>query len=119
MCGVSGFINLNGKPVDKLDLKKMVHSLSHRGPDASGMWSEGKIGLGHSRLSIIDLSQSGNQPIVSQNGRYIISYNGEIYNFTELRRTLENFGFVFHTGTDTEVVLNSFINWGDDCFTKF
>ena len=84
----------------------------HRGPDADGHWVDENIGLGHRRLSIIDLSEAAQQPMISMNNRYIISYNGEIYNFKELRVQLESLGHKFFSNSDTEVVLNSYISGG-------
>ena len=89
MCGIVGQINFDGSPVCPALLKKMTDVISHRGPDGEGHWIEGNIGLGHRRLSIIDLSPAGNQPMVSADQRFVLSYNGEIYNYMELRKQLE------------------------------
>ena len=83
MCGVVGLINFDGKPVKREFLKKMTDSIAHRGPDGVGHWVEQNIGLGHRRLTIIDTSPAGHQPMVSADQRYVLSYNGEIYNFRE------------------------------------
>jgi asparagine synthase (glutamine-hydrolysing) len=112
MCGVAGILNLNGSPVSADLLCAMTNAIAHRGPDGEGYWSEGPIGLGHRRLSIIDLSAAGRQPMRTPDGRYVISYNGEIYNFRELRGELEAKGHVFSTRTDTEVLLHSVSEWG-------
>jgi asparagine synthase (glutamine-hydrolysing) len=112
MCGVAGLIRLTGEPVPSATLKRMTDAISHRGPDGEGQWIEGNVGLGHRRLSIIDLSSAGNQPMVSKDGGFVLSFNGEIYNFRELRAQLEKDGFRFKSKTDTEVVLYALIHWG-------
>ena len=119
MCGISCLINFS----EKLDLKKninnMIKALNHRGPDFSNFFLDKNIALGHNRLSIIDLSKNANQPFFSNNRKYILSYNGEIYNFIEIKKTLENYGFIFNTNSDKEVVLNALIYWGTDAVKKF
>ncbi len=112
MCGLAGLINLNGEPVSPLVLQAMTDAIEHRGPDDEGQWIEGNIGLGHRRLSIIDLSPAGHQPMVSANHRYVLVYNGEVYNFKELRSELEAKGYWFRSKTDSEVVLNALDAWG-------
>jgi asparagine synthase (glutamine-hydrolysing) len=119
MCGIAGLINLNGAPVSPVVLKKMTDVIAHRGPDGEGHWIEGGVGLGHRRLSIIDLSPAGHQPMISANHRYILSYNGEIYNFRELRTELEAAGYWFRSNTDSEVVLHALEYWGTDALLKF
>ena len=119
MCGIAGLIYLNKQKVSPDLLKKMTNSLVHRGPDGEGYWIENNVGIGHRRLSIIDLSNHGAQPMQSQDQRYIISYNGEIYNYLELKDELIQLGYKFKTHTDTEVVLYSFIQWGNDALLKF
>ena len=117
MCGIAGIWNLNGRPVDRLELSSMTDAMAHRGPDGRGTYvdQEACLGLGHRRLSILDLSDDGRQPFASPDGRYHISYNGEIYNFLELRQELEGAGFTFRSHTDTEVLLAAFIHWGEEC----
>jgi len=112
VCGITGLIHLNGAPVSPPLLKKMTDAIIHRGPDDEGQWIERNVGLGHRRLSIIDLSPAGHQPMISTNHRYVLSYNGEIYNFKELRIELEAIGYWFHSNTDSEVVLNALDAWG-------
>ena len=117
MCGISGFLECNtGNTEDsfKIIIEKMNATLVHRGPDNSGCWYdiEAGIALGHRRLSIIDLSPEGNEPMISASGRYVITYNGEIYNYRELRRELETAGWQFRGNSDTEVMLAAFENWG-------
>ena len=119
MCGIAGIINIDGKPVSSLILNKMIDSIKHRGPDGNGFYADKNIGFGHCRLSIIDLSSSGNQPMVSKNNQFILTYNGEIYNFKELRVELENLGYKFHSNTDSEVVLNAWVEWGEKSVLKF
>ena len=119
MCGVAGIIDYDVDEISIKVLKKITNSITHRGPDGEGFWIENDIGIGHKRLSIIDLSDAGVQPMFSMDKRYVISYNGEIYNFLELRKELEKDGFVFNSRTDTEVVLNSFIKWGYKSLTRF
>ncbi|MFQ5468989.1 MAG: asparagine synthase (glutamine-hydrolyzing) [Gammaproteobacteria bacterium] len=119
MCGVAGILNLTGKPVSPVILREMTNAIAHRGPDGEGHFSEGAIGLGHRRLAIIDLSAAGNQPMVSRDGRYVLVYNGEVYNYRELRIELESLGHQFHSKTDAEVVLNSYAEWGINAVEKF
>lgn len=121
MCGISGIWNLNGKRLQQEELRSFNDTLIHRGPDDSGyfMSTTEAIGMGHRRLSILDLSTDGQQPMSYENARYYISYNGEIYNFLELKQELEGLGHSFRTKTDTEVVLASFAQWGKDSLKKF
>ncbi len=112
MCGIAGVLNLDGAPVSAEMLWRMTNALSHRGPDGEGLWIEGAIGLGHRRLAIIDLSAAGRQPMQTADGRYVLSYNGEIYNFRELRTELESKGYRFRSRTDTEVLLYSLAEGG-------
>ena len=119
MCGITGLIHLNGAPVSPPLLKKMTDAIIHRGPDDEGQWIERNVGLGHRRLSIIDLSPAGHQPMISTNHRYVLSYNGEIYNFKELRIELEAIGYWFHSNTDSEVVLNALDAWGVKAIDRF
>ena len=118
MCGIAGKVNWTSTPGTSAVLK-MCSKLTHRGPDDSGIISLKKITLGHKRLSIIDLSERARQPMTSEGGRYYIVYNGEVYNFKDLRRELEGVGVVFKTSSDTEVVLYSYIQWGVKCLDKF
>ena len=119
MCGIAGILHFNGESVSPIVLERMTEAISHRGPDGEGQWIDGNIGLGHRRLSIIDLSQAGHQPILSSDKRYVLSYNGEIYNFRELRKELEVLGYQFRSQTDSEVVLNAMAEWGTDALLKF
>lgn len=119
MCGIAGIFNLNGAPVSPLTLRRMTDAIAHRGPDGEGFYSDGFVGLGHRRLAIIDLSPAGHQPMITQDGQVVLSYNGEIYNFQELRAELETLGHQFHSRTDSEVVLNAWVAWGRECVTRF
>jgi asparagine synthase (glutamine-hydrolysing) len=112
MCGITGIVNLDGDPVAPLTLQAMTDTLVHRGPDGEGMFIDGAAGLGHRRLAVIDLSAAGHQPMVTPDGRYVLSYNGEIYNHQTLRTQLEALGARFHSQTDSEVVLHAFAAWG-------
>jgi asparagine synthase (glutamine-hydrolysing) len=119
MCGIAGLIHLDNSPVSSVVLQSMTDALIHRGPDDEGQWIENNVGIGHRRLSIIDLSPAGRQPMVSTNDRYVLSYNGEVYNFRELRRELKNKGYKFRSQTDSEVVLNSLTEWGTKALNRF
>jgi len=115
MCGIAGIFHCGTiKPVDPLRVERMCDVMAHRGPDGSGVWTEPGVGLGHRRLSIIDLEGSP-QPMASADGCAVISFNGEIYNFRELRRTLAESGEQFRTEGDTEVILAAWRRWGTDC----
>lgn len=118
MCGIAGVFHFDGEPVSSVILKKMTDAIAHRGPDGEGQFIEGGVGLGHRRLAIIDLSPAGHQPMSTVNGRYVISFNGEIYNFNELRVELEALGCPFHSRTDTEVLLYAYATWGENCLNR-
>ncbi len=119
MCGITGLINLDNSPISPVILKKMTDAIAHRGPDSEGHWIEGNVGLGQRRLAIIDLSPAGYQPMISANHRYVFVYNGEIYNYRELRAELAAAGYWFRSQTDTEVALNALAHWGPDALLKF
>jgi asparagine synthase (glutamine-hydrolysing) len=112
MCGIAGFFNGNGAPADGRIVAAMRDALAHRGPDGFGLRLDGPVGLGHRRLSIIDLSDGASQPMVSADGRWTIIYNGELYNFRELRAELQRSGWPFRTQSDTEVILAGAAVWG-------
>lgn len=112
MCGIAGLLEFDGRPVSPAILERMTNAVAHRGPDGEGQWIEGGIGLGHRRLAIIDLSPAGRQPMVSADHRFVLSYNGEIYNFRELKAELEAKGYWFRSRTDSEVLLNALAEWG-------
>ncbi|MBL8419100.1 MAG: asparagine synthetase B, partial [Dechloromonas sp.] len=98
----------------------MRDRLIHRGPDHGGLWmrDDKKLAFGHRRLAIIDVSAEANQPMQSEDGRFVITYNGEIYNYLELRETLARLGHTFRTGSDTEVLLASYVHWGVECLSR-
>jgi len=116
MCGIAGLWNRNGEPLDQLLLQRFTDSLSHRGPDGNGFYvdPQANLGLGHRRLAILDTSEGGRQPMSFAEGRYWITYNGEIYNFLELKSELEGSGCQFQTASDTEVILTAYHHWGED-----
>lgn len=119
MCGISGIVSFSEK-IQPAVVKRMNDQLQHRGPDGSGEWvnTDGNIALAHRRLAILDLSENGIQPMFL-NDRYAITFNGEIYNFIEIRTELIALGYTFQTETDTEVILVSFHVWGEKCLSKF
>ena len=119
MCGIAGVFHGNGFPASVVMIKKMTDAIEHRGPDGEGCFVDGSVGLGHRRLSIIDLTDGGHQPMVSVEGRYLITYNGEVYNFNEIRAELQARGHRFRSRSDTEVVLNAFVEWGVDALNRF
>lgn len=119
MCGITGIWDLSGRPVDSADLARMTDALVHRGPDDHGQWIDGPIGLGHRRLSILDLSAKGRQPMTDASGRYVVTYNGELYNYRDLRRDIEReTGRSFVSDCDTEVLPNGFALWGTALFDR-
>jgi asparagine synthase (glutamine-hydrolysing) len=118
MCAISGIFQLNGFAVQKEVLRAMTCSMKHRGPDGEGYFFAGPIGLGHRRLSIIDL-EGGSQPIGNEDGTVQIVFNGEIYNFIELRAELEGYGHKFKTHSDTEAIVHAYEQWGTECVNRF
>ena len=146
MCGICGIINFDNEPINDFSIRNMMKIIKHRGPDDEGLFIENNIGFGFVRLSILDLTLLGHQPMFSNyrvnmrtfkkesaknlsqmnfdhdnigNQRYVIVYNGEVYNYKELREELIEIGYEFKSNTDTEVVLNSYIEWGEDSLEKF
>lgn len=127
MCGITGIVgnNLNSN-VYQPAIQKMTDAIAHRGPNSQGLWNDEHCFFGHRRLSIIDLSEAGNQPFISQDGRYILIYNGELYNYKDLKFELQraehgskNIPYIFKTNTDTEVILASYLRWGNNCMKRF
>lgn len=118
MCGISGLLKLDGTRADADLLRKMIATLGHRGPDASGIQVSGAVGLAHARLAIIDL-EGGAQPMSAAHGRFWITFNGEIFNYIELREELISKGHRFATRSDTEVILNAYQEYGEDCAKLF
>jgi asparagine synthase (glutamine-hydrolysing) len=119
MCGICGILNYDKKPVQEVTIRKMMYEIRHRGPDDNGVYIKDNIGLGFNRLSIIDLSQNGHQPMFDETGRFVIIFNGEIYNYIEIREELKTKGYKFKSNGDAEVLLYSFIEWGKDCMNRF
>lgn len=119
MCGVAGYLNFDKSKASEVILEEMCKSLAHRGPDNYGIFEDKGIGLSHTRLSIIDLSSAANQPMHTQDDRYVISYNGEVFNFKEIKAELNLLGWRFKSESDCEVVLNSLAQWGPSAIKKF
>lgn len=127
MCGIAGIITTsNNSSAFTSAIQKMTDAIAHRGPDSQGIWNNELCYLGHRRLSIIDLSEAGNQPFISQDKRYVMVYNGELYNYKDLKFQLQraehgstNIPYIFKTNTDTEVILASYLRWGKNCMNKF
>jgi len=119
MCGIAGIYNLDRKSVDMDVIKKMIKVIKHRGPDDEGYYISEHIGLGHARLSIIDLSDSGHQPMGNEDGSVWIVHNGEIYNYKELADELKRAGHHFKSSSDTEVMIHAYEEWGADCVKRF
>lgn len=118
MCGIAGIFNTDGAPVSIAVLRRMTDAIAHRGPDGEGFWTGSFVGLGHRRLSIVDLSPLGHQPMQTPDGQVVLAYNGEIYNFQELRVELESRGHAFRSRSDTEVLLHAWAEWGEDCVER-
>jgi len=116
LCGITGFTRKQFK-ADSDRIRDAVATLIHRGPDQQGIYQSRLAALGATRLKVIDL-ESGNQPIVSEDGDTVIAFNGEVYNYTELRHELEGLGHHFRSRTDTETVLEAFREWDTDCFSR-
>jgi asparagine synthase (glutamine-hydrolysing) len=119
MCGICGIINFNNQVVRAAPIQTMMQIMKHRGPDDEGVFLKDNVGLGFVRLSIIDLSPAGHQPMVTADERYAMVFNGEIYNYIELRGELQAEGVDFITKTDSEVLLKSYIQWGEACLHRF
>jgi asparagine synthase (glutamine-hydrolysing) len=114
MCGISGYVSSEQVVSDRA-IQLMTRPLAHRGPDGEGVWVESHVALGNRRLAVLDLSTRGHQPMMSHDRRFVMTYNGEVYNYLELKSDL---GRRFESGTDTEVVLEAFVEWGPDCFHR-
>ncbi len=119
MCGIAGIFKLDGHSVTEETVKLMNQAQKHRGPDGDGVFCDGNIGLGHVRLAILDVTEQGNQPMKSASGDWVVSFNGCIYNFKELRSELELKGYRFQSGTDTEVIANALELYGADVIKRF
>ena len=119
MCGIVGVIHLREQPVQARVIEQVADSLKHRGPDDAGVFVDGQVGLGHRRLKIIDVSPAGHQPMANKDETIWITYNGEIYNFLDLRKELEGCGRSFASRSDTEVVIQAYEEWGEQCVQRF
>ncbi|NDJ61856.1 MAG: asparagine synthase (glutamine-hydrolyzing), partial [Chloroflexi bacterium] len=119
MCGITGVYRLDGEPVSLPLLKQMAGVIAHRGPDSEGFYIDGNMGLGHRRLAIIDLSPLGNQPMANETGDIVLIYNGELFNYQELRVRLQAAGHRFRSNSDTEVIIHAYEEWGDACVERF
>jgi len=118
MCGIAGVARAGASGVCESTLARMAHALIHRGPDGHGVWADEHVGLAHTRLTVIDLV-SGAQPLANEDGQVLVTYNGEIYNYRELRRQLEARGHRFRTTSDTETIVHAYEEWGDACVERF
>ena len=121
MCGIAGFLLAAGAPpASELEARlwAMITTLRHRGPDDEGVWTDGRAGLAHARLSIIDTTPAGHQPMACVNASVWISYNGEVYNFAELRTELTALGYPFRSRSDTEVIVNGWHAWGPSILSR-
>jgi asparagine synthase (glutamine-hydrolysing) len=119
MCGIAGIFLLNEGSVDSALLARMSERIRHRGPDGEGMYLDGPVGLAHRRLAIIDLTEAAGQPMKNEDGTLCLVYNGEIYNYVELREDLAGRGHTFRSESDAEVILHSYEEWGKDCLARF
>ncbi|QOZ27264.1 asparagine synthase (glutamine-hydrolyzing) [Bradyrhizobium sp. CCBAU 51753] len=121
MCGIAGIVNLRGNPVEPAEIERLRGLIAHRGPFGEGSWFNARrnLAFGHRRLAVIDPTEGGRQPMTSGDGRHVIVYNGEIYNFLELRRELETKGATFRSQSDTEVILAAWQAWGEDMLARF
>ncbi len=115
MCGLCGQLRFDNRAVNVEDLDKMMQTIARRGPDDNGQWIEGKIGFGHQRLSIIDLSAHAHQPMNDEDLNLVLVFNGTIYNYKTLRQQLKNYGYRFFSHSDTETILKAYHRWGEDC----
>ena len=118
MSGITGVININKEPATSFILKKMTDAISHRGREGEGLFIDENVGIGHRRLTVTDKTPSAYQPMITKDGRYVISFDGEIYNYHELRTELQSLGYKFHTKSDTEVLLNAYAEWSEKCLEK-
>ena len=116
MCGIAGIVHFRHNNEAQDMVISMTNALTHRGPDAYGYYQDESISMGHRRLSIIDLDERSNQPFTDYTGRYVLSFNGEIYNYQSIKSKLHNYPFTTHS--DTEVLVAAFFTWGIDCLSK-
>ena len=116
MCGIAAIVSESSN-VDPIALSRLTESLKHRGPDARSTWQSGRVGLGHARLSVIDLD-GGGQPMVDEASGAVLVFNGELYNYVDLRAELASLGHTFRTKSDTEVLLRAYLQWGEGCLNR-
>src|SRR5258707_8348851 len=119
MCGFAGELRFDGRSADLAAVERMSDSLQRRGPDGSGVWQRGPLALAHRRLTIIDLSRAGEQPMIDSELGLSLVFNGCIYNYRELRAELEGCGYRFFSTSDTEVILKAYHRWGMRCVDRF
>jgi asparagine synthase (glutamine-hydrolysing) len=121
MCGIAGIVDFRGDAVEPAEISRLTNLLAHRGPNGEGTWFSVNrdVVFGHRRLAIIDPGAGGHQPMLSDDGRHVIVFNGEIYNFLELRRELETEGAIFRTQSDTEVILAAWRAWQERMLSRF
>ena len=119
MCGIVGVFNLDGRPFLMNNLVAMTRELAHRGPDDEGFYLKDNIALGHRRLAIIDISKMGAQPMISKDGKWVVVYNGCIYNYLELKQELKARGHIFVSNSDTEVIVEGLSAYGPSIFERF
>src|SRR6185295_11277920 len=118
MCGIAGILRVGGEPVSRGLIDAMVATIRHRGPDGEGTYFGPGIGFGHTRLAIIDLTAAADQPFIDDEAGLVLSFNGEIYNYVELREELRDLGYRFTSTGDGEVLLRAYEAWGVDCLPK-
>lgn len=118
MCGIAVMVGLHGTPADRSVVERMSKSIQHRGPDEDGLFIDGSVGLGFRRLAILDLSPAAHQPMLSEDGQLVLVFNGEIFNYVELRQELQTLGHTFRSTGDTEVLLHAYQEWGQECLHK-
>jgi asparagine synthase (glutamine-hydrolysing) len=119
MCGICGVLQLDGEPVAAKTIDRMSEQIAHRGPDGHGSWVVGPVALAHRRLAIIDLTETGSQPMGNEDASVQVTYSGEIYNFLALRAQLEALGHRFHSHSDTEVIVHAYEEWAEDSVERF
>jgi asparagine synthase (glutamine-hydrolysing) len=118
MCGIAAMVGLNGRPADQDVVEHMTRSILHRGPDDKGIYMAGSVGFGFTRLAILDLTSAAHQPMISTCGQFVLVFNGEIFNYVELREELLNLGYTFKSTGDTEVLLHAYRQWGSEFLHK-
>src|ERR1044071_1414636 len=119
MCRIAGIASVESPEEARRLVQSMTQRMAHGGPDDEGIFQSGRVTLGHRRLSIIDLSSAGHQPMIHPNGQLVLSFNGEIYNYRELKKELQSIGVSFRSNSDTEVILEGYLAWGPAAFSRF